>query len=91
MENPIKMDDLGAHPYFLETPICCLAKLFKDNTTPAFQAPEVPRGTPKEVLRILSSVTRCWTESPFVAGVVKLRMEFYKDMHMWAPRHIYDY
>ena len=22
VENHIKMDDLGAHPYFLETPIC---------------------------------------------------------------------
>ena len=28
MENPIKMDDLGVFPLFLETPICLLLKLW---------------------------------------------------------------
>ncbi len=32
VENPIKMDDLGGFPIFLETPICCF-KLFEQPQT----------------------------------------------------------
>ena len=48
------------------------------------QAPEVPRGTPKEVLRILSSDTRCSKKKS--TGVGKLGIVFQDWLHMWSPK-----
>ena len=33
MENPVKMDDLGDPPLFLETPICWSNRMFPDDFT----------------------------------------------------------
>ena len=59
---------------------------YKKMRTFVLQAPEVPRGTPKEVLRILSSDTRCSKKILRSWEVGKLGIVFQDWLHMWAPK-----